>query len=72
MEKLKDKVEEFANIAKTLPENLQATCFELLLRHHLESLGSHNRSHGKDTPPPPEFDPANPSTDTTDDDFVGS
>jgi hypothetical protein len=38
---LKDKVNEFAEIAKTLPENLQAVCFDLLLRNHLEGVGSH-------------------------------
>jgi hypothetical protein len=38
MEKLNEKVREFAEIAKTLPENLQAVCFELLLRDHLEAL----------------------------------
>ncbi|MGH7813425.1 MAG: hypothetical protein ACREQI_05415 [Candidatus Binataceae bacterium] len=36
MSKLKEKVEEFAEIAKALPENLQVTCFELLLKNHLE------------------------------------
>ena len=35
---LKNKVNEFAEIAKSLPENLQVTCFELLLRNHLEVL----------------------------------
>jgi hypothetical protein len=38
--KLADKVREFADIAKTLPENLQVVCFELLLKHHLEGGGS--------------------------------
>ena len=36
MSKLKEKVEEFAEIARSLPDNLQAICFELLLRNHLE------------------------------------
>lgn len=40
MSKLKEKVEEFAEIAKSLPDNLQVVCFELLLRNHLES-GKH-------------------------------
>ena len=39
MSKLKDKVQEFADLAKSLPDNLQAICFELLLRNHLESVG---------------------------------
>ena len=37
MSKFKDKVEEFAEIAKGLPENLQVVCFELLLKHHLDA-----------------------------------
>jgi hypothetical protein len=37
LSKLKDRVEEFANIAKGLPDNLQAICFELLLRNFLEA-----------------------------------
>jgi len=37
LKKLEDKVNEFASIAKGLPENLQVICFELLLRNHLES-----------------------------------
>jgi hypothetical protein len=37
--KLKDKVVEFAAIAKGLPENLQVVCFELLLKHHLDAAG---------------------------------
>jgi hypothetical protein len=36
--KLKDKVLEIAEIATECPENLQAICFELLLRHHLDSI----------------------------------
>jgi hypothetical protein len=36
--KLKDKIQEFANIATDLPENLQVVCFELLLKQYLESL----------------------------------
>jgi hypothetical protein len=59
MSKLKDKVEEFAEIAKSLPDNLQVTCFELLLRNHLEG-GGHPpseskaaRSEAATTPPGP-------------------
>ena len=36
MSELKKKIEEFSEIAKTLPDNLQVICFELLLRNHLE------------------------------------
>lgn len=55
MAKLNEKVQEFAEIAKTLPENLQAVCFELLLRDHLERLRPDNAT-GKskaDTPAAP-------------------
>ncbi len=38
MTKLKEKVLELAEIAKECPENLQVVCFELLLKHHLDSL----------------------------------
>lgn len=38
MTKLKEKVLELAEIAKECPENLQVVCFELLLKHHLESI----------------------------------
>lgn len=37
MATLKDKVLELVEIAKECPENLQVVCFELLLKHHLES-----------------------------------
>jgi hypothetical protein len=47
--KLKDKVEEFAEIAKGLPDNLQVVCFELLLKHHLDAAGGR---------PPKVIDPA--------------
>jgi len=35
MSKLKDKILEIADIAKACPDNLQAICFELLLRDYL-------------------------------------
>ena len=38
MDTLKKKVEEFATIAKSLPENLQVVCFELLLKNHLAGI----------------------------------
>lgn len=38
MAKLKDKVNEIVEIAKECPENLQAICFEILLRHQLELM----------------------------------
>jgi hypothetical protein len=45
---MKEKVLEIAEIAKACPENLQAVCFELLLRHHLESLSSPKPLRGDD------------------------
>jgi hypothetical protein len=50
--KLKDKVEEFAEIAKALPENLQATCFELLLKNHLDTIGGPPSKQPATTAPP--------------------
>ena len=38
MDTLKRKIEEFAAIATSLPDNLQAICFELLLKSHLGGL----------------------------------
>lgn len=38
MSALKEKVLELAAIAKECPENLQAICFELLLKNHLDSV----------------------------------
>ena len=40
MSDLRDKVKELAEIAALVPENLQATCFEILLRDYLVSLSS--------------------------------
>jgi hypothetical protein len=41
---LKDKVKELAEIARSVPENLQVSCFEILLRDHLESLSGAGES----------------------------
>ncbi len=49
MTKLKEKVLELAEIAKECPENLQVVCFELLLKHHLESISPRQ---SKATEPP--------------------
>ena len=38
MAKIRDKVLEFAKLAEECPENLQVVCFELLLKHHLDSI----------------------------------
>jgi len=38
MKNIKDKVLEIADIAKACPENLQAVCFETLLKHFLSCL----------------------------------
>jgi len=37
-EDLKKKIKEFSDIASTCPENLQVTCFELLLKDYLDKL----------------------------------
>jgi hypothetical protein len=51
--KLGDKVQEFAEIAKALPENLQVVCFELLLKHHLEGgIGRAPKETPADPAPP--------------------
>lgn len=42
-DELKTKVLEFAAIAKVCPENLQEKCFELLLRHYLDSFTAPGR-----------------------------
>jgi len=55
MPKLKEKVEEFAEIAKALPDNLQVVCFELLLKHFLDG-GKQVRGEAK--PPAGEEPPA--------------
>jgi hypothetical protein len=49
MKELQDKVLEIAEIAKKCPNNFQAICFELLLRHHLESI-SPTREKGPKSP----------------------
>ncbi len=54
MAKLKDKVLEIAGIAKECPENLQAICFELLLRHHLDSLAPRSPKPTPQATPEPE------------------
>lgn len=62
MTKLKEKILELAEIAKECPENLQVVCFELLLKHHLDSLStkqSKAADSGPQTPaaasaPPPD------------------
>jgi len=38
IDKFKKKVAEFAEIAKSCPENLQEKCFEILLSHYLDTL----------------------------------
>lgn len=58
MAKLAEKIQEFAEIAKSLPDNLQVTCFELLLKHHLDTLRAPPPPpKPADTPPTPEPKP---------------
>ncbi len=67
MSKLKAKIDEFAAIATSLPENLQLICFELLLRNFLEGP-KHATDDPRVTPmggpaqpPPPPPEPATPT-----------
>jgi hypothetical protein len=46
MSDLRDKIKELAEIAALVPENLQTTCFDILLRDYLASL-----SGGEASPP---------------------
>lgn len=46
MSNLRDKVKELAEIAALVPENLQTTCFEVLLKDYLASVS------GSASPPP--------------------
>jgi len=57
MSDLRDKVKELAEIAALVPENLQATCFEILLRDYLASLSGGGvpptkQKAGEDITPP--------------------
>lgn len=62
MSVLEDRVREFADIAKALPDNLQVTCFELLLRHHLEALHPPPSTTEANSPLPPKTGAASGST----------
>jgi len=58
-DKIKEKVLEFAAIAKECPENLQVKCFELLLSNYLNQLSTKlEKKHDdkKDVTPPPEVE----------------
>ena len=48
---MKDKILEIAEIAKACPENLQAICFELLLKDYLSSRALEQESKS-DSPEP--------------------
>jgi hypothetical protein len=52
MADMKEKVLAIAEIAKACPENLQAVCFELLLRHHLDSLSPAKQLRGHEPAAP--------------------
>lgn len=66
MSKLKEKVLELAEIAKECPENLQVVCFELLLRHHLDSLVPKVQKPSESPPAAPGTAPASPPAPTED------
>jgi hypothetical protein len=65
MSKLREKVLELAEISKECPENLQVVCFELLLRHHLESISPKPSSKAAESPPLPASTPLVTGLDTT-------
>jgi hypothetical protein len=44
---LKEKIQEIADIAASVPENLQVSCFELLLRDHLQSISTKPEQQGQ-------------------------
>jgi hypothetical protein len=50
MSSLAEKVKELAEIASSVPDNLQAMCFELLLRDHLESARNNTGDSEKRSP----------------------
>lgn len=57
MSDLKDKVVEFASIAGGLPENLQVGCFELLLKHYLNSITGPKSSPREESANPSPVEP---------------
>jgi hypothetical protein len=57
MKSMREKVLELAAIAKECPENLQAICFETLLKHELEQLSP--RKPAREDKPPADTGPAN-------------
>lgn len=52
MSDLREKIKEIADIAGLVPEHLQATCFEVLLRDYLASVSTGGRSQPKGAAPP--------------------
>ncbi|MDP9050353.1 MAG: hypothetical protein M3O31_06445 [Acidobacteriota bacterium] len=59
MSTLKEKIKEIADIAASVPENLQASCFEILLRDYLQSISEQpaSRQQRPDEPKPPAVTP---------------
>lgn len=68
MADLKDKVKEFADIAASLPEKLQQSCFELLLKNYLAELAPRRSNVGAqtvaETPPGQSADEKTPAEPT--------
>ena len=50
MSNLRDKVKELSEIAALVPENLQVSCFEVLLRDYLASISSRGAAPTKQLP----------------------
>jgi hypothetical protein len=58
---LKEKIKEIADIASSVPESLQVSCFEILLRDHLQSISTkpeQRRQPPEGPNPPPEAPPS--------------
>lgn len=71
-DKIKEKVLEFAGIAKECPENLQVKCFELLLSHYLNQLSvkiEKKHEEKKDEPSPPAVDKSSEGSHNQEDIF---
>jgi hypothetical protein len=73
MADLKTSVLEIAEIAKLCPDNMQVACFELLLRHHLESQSELRAPNlpPANTPSPSGLDSSSPAPSNDGQDDLG-
>lgn len=74
MSDIKEKIKEFAEIAASVPENLQTVCFEILLRDHLASIANERKSPKSEKTESIDFPqpPAAPEVELTQADIVTS